>query len=252
MLPLISFLLAALPGQASPSLSDPPPCAAVNVKGCLPGYKPLYDRSGRLLYVRDPDYVPALAQAAPAPLRTAPSQLAPAEQHPNWVYPNAPGLLPAKQPQAVSEDRGHVGVVFMPGVAAFPAYTQFDKTKPEAQIALEFRGTQGGGRVRLAAEYTSFGRIGEVSFKYDLFDGFFFRPFLAVGGGVASINPDPKLRATGSASAGIDLYLSGDFFLTGELKRSLFLAGTQGAAHGLVLSDQKQTSLLVGMGFYFF
>jgi hypothetical protein len=93
MLPLISFLLAALPGQASPSLSDPPPCAAVNIKGCLPGYKPLYDRYGRLLYVRDSDYVPPLAQASPAPLRTAPSQGAPAEQPAPWAYPKAPRLL---------------------------------------------------------------------------------------------------------------------------------------------------------------
>jgi len=83
-----------------------------------------------------------------------------------------------------------------------------------------------------------------------LFDGFFLRPFLAVGVGVASINPDPSLRAAGSGSAGIDLYLGRDFFLTGELKRRLFMQGTQGEAHGLVVAPEKQTSLLVGMGFY--
>ena len=53
-------------------------------------------------------------------------------------------------------------------------------------------------------------------------------------------------------SAGIDLYLARDFFLTGEVKRRLFMAGTQGDAHGLVVAEEKQTSLLVGMGFYFF
>ena len=88
--------------------------------------------------------------------------------------------------------------------------------------------------------------------KYDLLDRFFLRPFLAVGLGVASINPDPSLRAAGSGSAGIDLYLARDFFLTGEVKRRVFMAGTQGEAHGLVLAPEKQTSLLVGMGFYFF
>jgi hypothetical protein len=70
--------------------------------------------------------------------------------------------------------------------------------------------------------------------------------------GVASINPDPELRAAGSGSAGIDLYLARDFFLTGEVKRRLFMAGTKGDAHGLVVAEEKQTSLLVGMGFYFF
>jgi hypothetical protein len=140
----------------------------------------------------------------------------------------------------------------MPGVAAFPTYTRLDRAKAAGQIALEFRGTEGGLRVRLAAEYTAFGKIGEVSVKYDLLDGFFLRPFLAVGAGVASINPDPELRAAGSGSAGIDLYLARDFFLTGEVKRRFFMAGTQGEAHGLVVSREKQTSLLVGIGFYFF
>jgi len=36
------------------------------------------------------------------------------------------------------------------------------------------------------------------------------------------------------------------------VKRRLFIAGTQGEAHGLVVAEDKQTSLLVGMGFYFF
>ncbi len=248
MLPLASILLAALLGQASrTAFSDPPPCAAVNVKGCLPGYKPAYDRSGRLVYVPDPDYVPPLVQDAPAPLSAARSRVSPS-QPASWAYPSAPRVLPTAAP----ESRGHVAFVFMPGVSTFPSYARFDRGKPEGQIALEFRGTTGGARVRVAGEYTSFGKIGELSLKYDLFDRFFFRPFLAVGLGVASINPDPDLRAAGSASAGIDLYLSKDFFLTGEVKRRLFMERTQGEAHGLVVSDRKQTSLLVGMGFYFF
>ena len=78
------------------------------------------------------------------------------------------------------------------------------------------------------------------------------RPFLAVGVGVASINPDPGVRAAGSASAGIDLYLGRNFFLTGEVKERLFMEGTDGSAHGLVTSDRRQTALLAGMGFYFF
>jgi hypothetical protein len=251
MSPLAPVLLASLLVQASATaFSDPPPCAAVNVRGCLPGYKPAYDRSGRLVYIRDPDYVPPLAQNAPAPLSTAPTRVAPS-QPATWAYPNTPRLF-APTPRAAPEGRGHVAVVFMPGVSTFPRYTRFDRGEPEGQIALEFRGTEGGARVRLAGEYTSFGKIGELSFKYDLFDRFFLRPFLAVGIGVASINPDADIRAAGSAAAGIDLYLSKNFFLTGEVKRRLFMERTQGEAHGLVVSDRKQTSLLVGMGFYFF
>ena len=140
----------------------------------------------------------------------------------------------------------------MPGVSSYPKYTTFDQAKPEGQLALEFRGDGGGMRFRLAGEYTSFGKVGEASFKYDFFDKFFFRPFLGVGLGVASINPDAELRATGSASAGIDLYLGRNFFLTGEVKQRLFMEGTQGSAHGLVLSEGRATAFLAGMGFYFF
>jgi len=60
------------------------------------------------------------------------------------------------------------------------------------------------------------------------------------------------VRAAGSASVGVDLYLGRNFFLTGEVKRRLFMDGTDGSAHGLVTSDRRQTSLLAGMGFYFF
>ena len=258
MLPLASFLLAALLGQSSLSSSDPLPCVAAQVPGCVPGYILKSNRWGVAVYVRDPNYVPPLAQTGPAPLRSLPSEVpVPADARPaSWAYPiNAYGPPPraAVQPEPrAAKDRGHVGLVFMPGVSTFPTYTRFDQGKASGQIALEFRGTEGGARVRLAGEYTAFGKIGELSFKYDLLDGFFLRPFLAVGGGVASINPDPQLRAAGSGSAGVDLYLARDFFLSGEVKRRFFMSGTQGDAHGLVVSREKQTSLFVGMGFYFF
>jgi hypothetical protein len=252
MLPLASFLLAALLGQSSPTFSDSPPCAAANVPGCLPGYVLKYNRWGWVVYMRDPNYVPPLAQAAPVRLAPLPSELSIPAKPASWPHPSTPRAFPGRESQSTSEGRGHVALVFMPGVAAFPRYTRLARAKAEGQVALEFRADEGGGRVRLAAEYTSFGKIGELSFKYDLLDRFFLRPFLAVGVGVASINPDPELRAAGSGSAGIDLYLGRDFFLTGEVKRRLFAAGTQGDAHGLVVGEEKQTSLLVGMGFYFF
>ncbi len=241
MLVLTSLLLAtSLDGTCSvPSKpSDPPPCAVEKVPGCLPGYKPRFDSSGRILfYACDVNYVPnPESSPPPAPPQSQPSP--------------SPELATSPSPP---EARGQIGLVLMPGVSAFPAHKGMglDETKAEGQIALEFREKEGGARIRLTGEYTAFGKIGEFSFKYDFFDGFFFRPFLALGLGIASINPDAGLRAAGSAAAGVDLYISRDFFLTGELKGRVFTDGTRGPAHGLAISNQRQISLLAGMGFYF-
>ena len=257
MLSLAAVVLGAAVAQVDPSAagsySDPPPCAAANVPGCLPGYKARIDRYGRLVYARDPDYAPPPAPRPQARSYSQYSQPAYSQysQPASWAYPATGVPRPAPEPVRL-EGRGHVALVFMPGVSTFPRYTRFDEAKPEGQLALEFRGNDGGFRFRLAGEYTSFGKVGEVSFKYDFFDGFFFRPFLGVGVGAASINPDPGLRAAGSASAGVDLYLGKDFFLTGEVKQRLFMEGTDGSAHGLVTSDRRQTAFFAGMGFYFF
>lgn len=234
------LLLALSLGQACPPPSsprDPPPCAVADAPGCLPGYRPRLDPWGRVIYACDRNYLPPPGEAPVAPASARALAIA------------AP---PEARAAAAPEGRGHVGVVFMPGVSAFPSFTRLDETKAQGQIALEFRGTEGGGRVRLVGDYTSFGRIGELSVKYDFLDGFFLRPFLALGLGIASINPDPGVRASASASAGVDLYLSRDFFLTGELRGRVFTEGTSGPAHGLAISDRRQTSLLAGMGFYAF
>ena len=235
MLPLATSILAALLGQSCPTPSpyDPPPCAAAKVPGCLPGYRPQFDRSGRVFYVCN-SYAPPPASVQPA------SQ--------NVV--STPAVRAA--PPSPVERRGHVGLVLMPGVSAYPRYQGFDGSKAEGQVALEFRGSEGGARMRFTGEWVSFGKIGEISFKYDFLEGFFFRPWLGIGVGIASINPNPDVRASASGSVGLDLYISRDFFLTGELKGRVFTAGTEGPAHGLALSDRKQMSFLAGMGFYFF
>jgi hypothetical protein len=252
MLPFTPVLLAA---AIVPAAYEPPPCAAANVPGCLPGYVARIDRYGRLVYARDPNYVAPAPIPPPQPRAYSysppPYSYSQPAQPANWAYPATGIPRPAPEPMQ-REERGHVAVVFMPGVSSFPKYTTIDETKPEGQLALEFRGNDGGIRFRLAGEYTSFGRIGEASFKYDFFDGFFFRPFLGIGLGVASINPDASVRAAGSASAGVDLYLGRNFFLTGEVKERLFMEGTDGSAHGLVTSDRRQTAFLAGMGFYLF
>ncbi len=256
MLILTSLLLATSLGSDSPlpsKPSDPPPCATANIPACLPGYRPQCVSFGRtLLYSCEANYVTTGAvntsppPAPPAAINTSPS---PAPPQPQATASSAV----ASPPPSEKEGRGQIALVIMPGVSAYPAHTGMglDETKAEGQIAVEFRGTVGGARIRLTGEWTDFGKIGELSFKYDFFDGFFFRPFLALGLGVASINPDAGLRAAGSAAAGVDWYISRDFFLTGELKGRVFTEGTRGAAHGLVISNQRQVALLAGMGFYF-
>src|SRR5258707_8118945 len=154
MLPLTTPLLAALLGQACPTPSpyDPPPCAAAKVPGCLPGYRPQYDRSGRLFYVCN-NVQPRAAFQSPPP------SLQPASQA--SLTPTAPPELAATPPPPPS-DRGHVGLVFMPGVSSFPTYHGFGGTKAEGQIALEFRGSGGGGGGRpLGGKNWEGGGVGE-------------------------------------------------------------------------------------------
>ncbi len=251
---LAPILLASLLGQNCPaptSASGPPPCAAANVPGCLPGYVPRTDEHGRTVYACDPNYRSPQAYA-PAPPPPAPQQyaMAPPPASPWGYYPPPPVAQPVPvAPPA--EPRGQVALVFMPGVSAYPKYTTFDHSDALGQLALEIRGVQGGARLRFLGEYASFGRLGEIGVKYDFFEALPVRPFIGLGGGVAVINPDPTLRASFSASAGVDFYLSRDFFLTGEINGRLFTGGTNGPAHGLVISDLREFSMLAGMGFYF-
>jgi hypothetical protein len=237
MLPLATSLLAALLGQTCPTPSpyDPPPCAAAKVPGCLPGYRPQLDQSGRLVYVCN-------SAPLPAPVQPAPQAVVPT--------PSPPAV--AATPTPPVEERGHVGLVLMPGVSSYPSNHGLDGSKAGAQVALEFRGSEGGARVRLTGEWVSFGKIGELSFKYVFLEGVPFRPWLGIGVGIASINPNPDVRASASGSVGVDLYISRDFFLTSELKGRVFTQGTEGPAHGLAISDWKQLSFHAGMGFYFF
>jgi hypothetical protein len=139
----------------------------------------------------------------------------------------------------------------MPGVSTYPRYTTFEQSNALGQLALEIRGVQGGARLRIFGEYASFGRIGEIGVKYDFLEPLPLRPFIGLGVGAAVVNPDPTLRASFSASAGVDLYLTRDFFLTGEINGRLFSGGTNGPAQGLVISDLREMSILAGMGFYF-
>jgi len=241
---LAHIFLTALLGQNCPgptSASGPPPCAAANVPGCLPGYVARTDQNGRIIFACDPNYGVPQAHAPPP----APPPLVATAAPPPWAY------APPPPPGPPAETRGQVAFVLMPGVSTYPRYTTLEQSNPLGQLALEIRGAQGGARLRFLGEYASFGRLGEVGVKYDFLESLPVRPFIGLGIGVAVINPDPTLRASFSASAGVDFFLSRDFFLTGEINGRLFTGGTNGPAQGLVISDLREMSVLAGMGFYF-
>src|SRR5512133_1275436 len=115
---LVSTLIAAaVLGQACPqplSRSGPPPCAASNVPGCLPGYHREVDAYGRAQYVCDAaprqGYPNAAPPAAPPPLAPPPA--------PRYVP--APAYAPVYAAPAPPPRRGVVGLVLSPGFSSVP------------------------------------------------------------------------------------------------------------------------------------
>ena len=248
---LAPLVLTAALGQACPapySRNGPPPCAAANVPGCVPGYRRQTDAWGRVTYVCDPSYGAFAPGAGPGPAPGPNVYVAPAPPPtPAPAYPPAPGYPP---PWAAgrAEPRGQVALVFMPGTATLDRGTTSDGA---GALALELRGVRGGVRLRLDFEYTRYTRVSEAALKYDFNDGGLLRPFLAVGLGAARFERaglDRDWHPTGSVSGGLDLYLARDFFLTAELKQRAF---TFDAPYGLEVSSVHQTSFFVGAGFYF-
>jgi hypothetical protein len=244
------FLAAAL-GQACPaplSRYGPPPCAAMNVPGCVPGYRRQVDGRGRVTYVCVPAYgaygVPAQpeAYAAPAP--------PPMEAPPAPSYAPAPSYQPrygATYAAPRREPRGQLGIVLMPGTATVDRGASGDGA---GAVALELRGFSGGARLRLGFEYTRFTRVADVALKYDFGNGP-LRPFVALGLGGARFERADLERAwhpSASISGGLDLYLDRDFFVTLEAKQRAF---THDTPTGLEASAIHQTSFFVGAGFYF-
>jgi hypothetical protein len=245
---LAPLLFAATLGQACPeptSRYGPPPCAAANVPGCLPGYRRQVDEYGRAIYVCDRDYrapAPAPTERIPAPSPDRYGQSAP-----------APAFVAPRQP----ERRGHVGLVLMPGVTTIDRAHTADAV---GALGLEFRGSPGpvgGARLRLGFEYARlgsfvgvrrYGRVFDASLKYDFNDRGMIRPFLTLGAGAASIDQDPGWRATGSVSSGLDLYPARDFFVTLEVKHRLFTHDA--GSRGLQISSLHQTSVFAGIGIY--
>jgi hypothetical protein len=272
---LASVLLALSLGQACPeppSRNGPPPCAAANVPGCLPGYRASRDESGRRVYVCDPAY----GRRAEAPPPQGYAQ--PQAQPPQYAQPQAPAEPPRYAPAPTyqpppppawrpspyeevpvhRERRGQLAFVFLPGLssatglpdsASNPVHLNGERSDSIGALALEIRGQHGGARLRFAGQWTSFGRIADVTLKYDLLDDGPLRPFLGVGVGAATVDPETDWRACASIVGGVDLYLSRNVFLTAELQGRRF-SRRASAAGGLETTDVKQTAALFGLGIY--
>ncbi len=254
---LAPILLAASLGQtcvAPSSRAGPPPCAAVNVEGCLPGYERELDAWGRVVYRCD-RYVYTPPQATPEPSpRFAPSpRVAPAPPpyaEPYAAPPPPRWGRPAYAPPASAWRRGLAALVLLPGGTDIGRRRDTDGA---LNLGLELRGESGGGRLRFGYEYSRPASLLDISFKYDFLDGP-ISPFLALGVGVASLDPElmglPSLdervwRATGSLSGGVDLFLTPNLFASVELKARAFARD-----EALESSATHATSFFFGLGLY--
>ncbi len=231
--PVLLAAALAQPCAGPPSRHGPPPCAAANVPGCLPGYHAERDTYGRTIYVCDtyaeaPDRPPAPPpDALPPPPRYAPRYSAP------WPPPSPP-----------REPRGLVGLVLMPGGTSVDRGRTND---PAGSFGLELRPPAGGIRLRLGYEASQPVRALELGLKYDFFDGGPVRPFLALGVGGASLDVDPGWSPSASLAGGVDLYLTRNLFASLEVKQRAF---SQDTRNGYEPVSHHQTSFFFGLGFY--
>ncbi len=272
---LAPLVLVAALGQASgPTLAPqqgacpapltrygPPPCAASNVPGCVPGYRRTVDAWGRTTYVCDPQAY----QAAPAP---PPPQAEPAPQG----YPPPPAYVPpppapraapryAPPPPAWAgpreAPRGQLGLVLLPGsVSRLEGSPGYSDSTGALGLSLELRGPWGGERLRFGFEGSGDARLMDVGLKYDFNDGGILRPFLSLALGGASIDQtstlpiDSGLYFTVAGSLGLDLYVSRNLFLTFELKQRGFMVRTVAPDGYTDLSTLRQTGFFFGVGLY--
>ena len=245
---LAPIVLAAALGQCPnpPSRYGPPPCAAANVPGCLPGYRRQLDAYGRVVYVCDRAVYGAQAPSqellpgpAEAEVRAAPPPVAPAPQYaPRYGY--APAPAPYRP-----ERRGLLGLVLMPGATTVDRGHTGEAT---GAAALELRGPVGGARLRFGYEFSREAHAADAGIKYDFFDRGQIRPFLALSVGAASLARDPGWGPSGAVSGGIDLYVLRDLFATIELKERWF---TRDTSNGFEVSSLHQRGVFAGLGFYF-
>lgn len=241
---LAPIVLAAALGQCPepPSRYGPPPCAAANVPGCLPGYRRQIDAYGRVVYVCDRN----AAAPAPAPQEMLPGPAEPEARAAPLPYAPAPQYA-TRYPAAAAPPprRGILGLVLMPGASSV---NRGHTTDPTGAVALELRAPFGGARLRFGYEFSEQAHAVDVGLKYDFLERMPIRPFLAVGVGGASLAQDPGWGPSASLSGGLDLYVTRDIFATVEVKRRVFTRDTQ---DGFDISSIHQTSVFAGLGFYF-
>ncbi len=176
---------------------------------------------------------------------------------PGYTPPPPPGYQPAPRyypPQHQAMPRGLVALVFMPiGSSTLSSDLQGWQSTAEWQgaLALELRAPRGGGRLRFGGEFSDHDRILDVSLKYNFLDWSPLQPFLAIGAGAGRLGPETDWRATASISAGVDLYLTRDFFLTVELKGRGFADRSAYDPGNVYGSGVTMTTALLGAGVYF-
>lgn len=177
---------------------------------------------------------------------------------PGYTPPPPPGYQPAPPryypPQPQVAPRGLVALVFMPiGSSTLSSDLQGWQSSAEWQgaLALELRAPRGGGRLRFGGELSDHDRILDVSLKYNFFDWSPLQPFLAIGAGAGRLGPETNWRATASISAGVDFYLTRDFFLTVEVKGRGFADRSAYDPDNVYGSGVTMTTALLGAGVYF-
>jgi hypothetical protein len=170
---------------------------------------------------------------------------------PPYYPPPPPRYYP---PPPAYEPRGMLGLVFMPlGSSSLASDVQGYQTAAEAHgaLALELRGQRGGGRLRLGMEFNRHDRIMDVSLKYNFLDRTPVQPFLTLGLGAATLGPEDVWRGTFSASLGIDVFMTRDFFITAEAKGRAFSDLSPADPSNFYGSGVSMATVLLGAGVYF-
>lgn len=154
--------------------------------------------------------------------------------------------------------RGAVGLVFMPlgssTLSSNETGIQYD-SELHGAVALEIRSPYahpfGGARLRLGAELSQHDRIFDVALKYNFLDPLPIQPFITIGIGAANLGPEPGWRATAAVSAGVDLYLTPNLFLTAEIKGRGFADPPADALDAVYGNGVTMATALFGLGAYF-
>jgi hypothetical protein len=193
-----------------------------------------------------------LAQPYPYPPYPPP----PPPSYPPPAYAPPPRYRQAQAQQ--QQPRGMVGLVFMPLGSATLSSDETGTTyasQVHGALALEVRspyyGPLSGARLRFVGELSEHDRVLEASFKYNFLDPLPLQPFIALGMGAARLGPEVDWRAEFAASAGIDFFLTPNFFLSAELKGRAFSDPPASSLTAVYGNGVSQGIALFGLGAFF-